>query len=172
MAVLMRIRNAFGIEFHGALGTSLIAETWNGIAYIKRYAVPRNPRTKRQQRRRRRFADAVAAWGRLPPAERRRFEEEARDLPLSGYNLFISRFMAGQGGNRGQAGRRSLLRTRRERKEGARAPVAWRAPLTEGLAHMAWMAGPRRKRVARLLERGAAGIGDGSHGGDRTRSNP
>ena len=107
----MRIRNAFGVEFHGAIGTSMIAETWNGINYLKRYAVPRNPRTPRQQARRRRFADAVVAWRRLPPEARRRFQEEGRDLPLSGYNLFISRFLARGQEDRRQAGRRSLLRT-------------------------------------------------------------
>ncbi len=71
----------------------MIAETWKGINYIKRYAVPRNPRTPRQQGGRLRFADAVAAWQALPPEERRQHAVEARDLGCSGYNLFISRFL-------------------------------------------------------------------------------
>lgn len=90
----MKIRNKFGVEFHGALGTSMIAETWNGINYVKSYAVPRNPRTKRQQRGRHRFADAVKAWQELPPDGRRAYAVEARDLGCSGYNLFISRYLS------------------------------------------------------------------------------
>jgi hypothetical protein len=87
----MRIRNAFGVEFHGALGTSMIAETWNGINYVKSYAVPRNPRTPRQQRGRVRFADAVAAWQALPEAEKEAYKGSA--VGMSGYNAFLSRFM-------------------------------------------------------------------------------
>ncbi len=94
----MRIRNAFGIEFHGALGTSMIAETWKGINYLKSYAVPRNPRTERQQRGRRRFADAVKAWQALPPDEKQAWGMTA--VGMSGYNAFLSRYLQTQEGGR------------------------------------------------------------------------
>ena len=89
----------------------MIAESWNGINYLKSYAVPRNPRTPRQQSGRRRFADAVAAWRALAPEERRAYAREARDLPVSGYNLFISRFMAEGRADERQAAREALLHT-------------------------------------------------------------
>ncbi len=90
----MKIHSQFGVTFHGALGKSMIAEEWKGINYIKRYAVPRNPRTPRQQRGRSRFADAVRAWQVLAREERETYAREARDLGCSGYNLFLSRFLA------------------------------------------------------------------------------
>ncbi len=99
----MKVWSVLGNEYHGALGKSIIAETWHGINYIKKYAVPRNPRTARQQVGRRRFADAVAAWQALPPDDRRRYDLDARNLGCSGYNLFISRFLAGDAASAGKS---------------------------------------------------------------------
>lgn len=94
----MKVWNDLGNEYHGALGRSIIAETWHGINYIKKYAVPRNPRTPRQQRGRRRFADAVAAWQALPREAKEAWERSA--VGMSGYNSFLSRYMRAQDGGR------------------------------------------------------------------------
>ena len=64
-----------------------------GNQYSKRYVVPANPRTVQQQIQRGKFAQAVHAWQALSPADKQTFRQLAKNLPLSGYNLFISQYL-------------------------------------------------------------------------------
>ncbi len=86
-----KIRNVFGNRYFGALGGDVIASSWKGRRYLKAYAKPRNPRTELQQQHRQRFAQAVAAWKALPADRRAAYDRAARGM--SGYNLFIGRFL-------------------------------------------------------------------------------
>jgi len=135
------------------LGTSMIAESWNGINYLKSYAVPRNPRTPRQQSGRRRFADAVAAWRALAPEERRAYAREARDLPGEPEAAGAEPSSRGVG-----------------KKRGARAPVGEAGSTDGGISFHGVDGGLEEKRAPRRVKGGDAGIGSGSHGGYRTRS--
>ena len=85
----MRIRNAFGTSFVGALGKDMVASSWKGHDYIKAYRVSANPRTERQQEHRARFAAAVEAWHALSLVQQRFYRRLADGM--TGYNLFIGR---------------------------------------------------------------------------------
>ena len=76
----------------GTIDKTYVVASWKGFTYVRRYEVPRNPRSKKQQRHRARFAEAVAAWRRLTAKERKTYDRRA--VGMSGYNLFISEFMA------------------------------------------------------------------------------
>lgn len=54
------------------------------------HVMPANPRTDRQQQGRTRFAVLVARWRALGPSQKECWNERARSLNMSGYNLFIS----------------------------------------------------------------------------------
>lgn len=93
----MRIKNAFGTSFVGALGKEMVASSWKGHDYIKAYRVSANPRTKRQQEFRERFARAVDAWHDLSMFQQHFYDRIADGM--TGYNLFIGRFIrADRGG--------------------------------------------------------------------------
>ena len=74
------------------IGNSLIASSWKGIAYVKAYAVPRNPRSMLQQQNRQRFGGAKGAWRRLSADERKAYGRAAKRM--SGWNLFVREYMA------------------------------------------------------------------------------
>jgi len=74
-------------------GRRFIRSTWKGRVYLRRYTVPRNPKTPAQQAQRGRLTEAVAAWRALSDEEHRRYDEAARDKRLTGYNLFVSEFL-------------------------------------------------------------------------------
>jgi hypothetical protein len=57
------------------------------------HVMPANPRTKRQQQGRTRFAGLVTRWRSLGPSLKENWSRRARNLNMSGYNLFISENM-------------------------------------------------------------------------------
>lgn len=62
--------------------------------YVKmRYYRPTNPRTPAQQVGRSKFADAVAGWAGLSPAEKQQWNIKASRQSRRGRNLYISEFM-------------------------------------------------------------------------------
>ena len=61
--------------------------------YREPYYITRNPRTVLQQANRAKYAAAVAAWKALTPEEKMVYNERAKGLVMSGYNLFIREFM-------------------------------------------------------------------------------
>ncbi len=60
---------------------------------VRTYVVPRNPDTISQRAVRRCFAEAVRAWQSLAGEDRNTYNRKARYINMSGYNLFISKFM-------------------------------------------------------------------------------
>ena len=57
---------------------------------VRRWVMPRNPRTELQQHGRRCFADAVRLWQGLEPYKKSQWNRRALARHISGYNLFIS----------------------------------------------------------------------------------
>jgi hypothetical protein len=64
-----------------------------GTLCARAHVIPGNPRTKRQQAERGRFAESVRRWQGLDREARDHWNERARKLNMSGYNLFISHQM-------------------------------------------------------------------------------
>jgi len=88
----MRINNIFGTKFKGAIGKDMIASSWKGKEYVKAYTHPSNPRTEAQQEHRAIFARAVETWHKLELCQREFYNRVA--VEMTGYNLFISRYIA------------------------------------------------------------------------------
>lgn len=63
------------------------------ILCVRSYVIPRNPDTQAQRTVRRTFAGAVKAWQALAREEKHIYNRRARYLNMSGYNMFISRYM-------------------------------------------------------------------------------
>lgn len=62
--------------------------------YVRtRYYAPTNPRTVKQQAHRQKFADAVAAWQLLTPAEKHVYNQQAKRPGQHGYSRFISWYL-------------------------------------------------------------------------------
>jgi len=66
---------------------------YNDRQYMRRYVVPRNPNTIEQTKRRKTFADAVNSWQTLAEYKKTQWNHRALALPMSGYNLYISKQM-------------------------------------------------------------------------------
>jgi len=87
----MKVTNALGMVFSGAIGKSIVASSWKGIQYIRAYAKPSDPKTERQTKVRQDFSNAVKAWRALDARQKRFYDRIAKGI--SGFNLFVSRFM-------------------------------------------------------------------------------
>jgi hypothetical protein len=60
---------------------------------IRTHVIPRNPDTEAQRAVRRSFGDAVREWQSMSPDEQYSYNRKARNLNMSGYNLYISIYM-------------------------------------------------------------------------------
>ena len=81
-------------ELLARLAGGYILSSRKGRPYLKRYAVPGNPRTPGQRSARLAFARAVHAWQAADPSVKARYNEQARTQRGTGYNLFIRDFLA------------------------------------------------------------------------------
>ncbi len=88
----MRIQNIFGNRYKGALGKDMIAASWKGHDYIKRYAVPTNPRSEQQTKHRAIFNQAVQAWKKLTSRQKEFYNRIADGM--SGFNVYVGRYIA------------------------------------------------------------------------------
>ena len=66
-----------------------------GTQCARRFVVPRNPDTAAQRVIRGSFREAVHAWQALPEAEKAQWNFRTRYKTMTGYNLFVSRYMKG-----------------------------------------------------------------------------
>ena len=90
----MKVRNILGNRYRGQIGKDTIASSWKGRNYVKAYAVPRNPRTERQQANRARFGGAKEAWRALSEEARAEYGRRAGLERMSGWNLYVREHMA------------------------------------------------------------------------------
>jgi len=81
-------------SIHGRIG-NIIFYNVKGYQYARSYTIPRNPRSRSQQKNRTGFGTAVKLWQDLPLKEKSFYNRLAKNRPLSGYNLFISMQMKG-----------------------------------------------------------------------------
>lgn len=84
-------------ELLARLAEGYIVSSRKGRAYLKRYAVPANPKSPGQRAARGAFARAVHAWQAADPGVKARWNEVARTQAATGYNLFIRDFLARDG---------------------------------------------------------------------------
>ncbi len=79
-------------SIHGRIG-NLVFYYRCGTQCVRAYVIPRNPDTEAQRTVRRIFSDAVRSWQAMPDEEKHTFVRKARYLNMSGYNLYISRYL-------------------------------------------------------------------------------
>jgi hypothetical protein len=65
----------------------------NGKQCVRDYVIPNNPDTDAQRKVRHTFTDAVKSWQLLSLDEKHRHNRKARNLQMSGYNMYISIYM-------------------------------------------------------------------------------
>ncbi len=82
----------FIVSISGRLG-NIVFYMRRGTQCCRVYIKPANPDTQAQKENRGRFAIAVMSWQGLPEPEKKNYAEKARNLNMSGYNLYISEFM-------------------------------------------------------------------------------
>ena len=80
------------MDTRGKMGR-LVYYNRRGTECIRRHVVPRNPDTNAQRTIRTSFSDAVHAWQALPLSEKAQWNHKARYKPMTGYNMFVSRYM-------------------------------------------------------------------------------
>lgn len=67
---------------------------WDHVPISReKYYIPKNPRSDLQQANREKMAIAVAAWQALSSEEKKVYNQNAVGLHMSGYNLFLSKYL-------------------------------------------------------------------------------
>ena len=89
----MKIRNVLGNEYSGTIGKSKTAIERDGTNFTRFWVLPHDPKTPAQMRQRKRFADAHEAWIALPQEKRNEYNECARNIEMTGYNLFVKEYV-------------------------------------------------------------------------------
>ncbi len=79
---------SFGAD--GQLGQTLVYSKWKGISYARRYVVPANPKTTKQQVTRQLFAKLQTMWLLMPALGKAPFTANAQGRPYTGNNKFTS----------------------------------------------------------------------------------
>lgn len=79
-------------EIHGRTGKTVFYHRY-GKTCIRLHVIPRNPDTEDQRTVRRSFAQAVKSWQGITQEKRDKFNRRARNLNMSGYNLYISEYL-------------------------------------------------------------------------------
>jgi len=74
----------------GQIAKSQVYATWKGIPYVRRYAIPSNPRTVKQTNNRNVWQLINAAWLYAPAAIKGAFNAFAIGKPLTGTNKFFA----------------------------------------------------------------------------------
>jgi len=76
----------------GRIG-NVVFYTNRGRQCVRSHVIPRNPDTVAQRIVRRAFGDAVRSWQAMTQDEKHEYIRKARYLNMSGYNLYISKYM-------------------------------------------------------------------------------
>lgn len=74
----------------GQIARTAVYASWKGIPYVRRYVVPANPRTTRQQVTRLIFKNLQYMWLIAPPGLKEPYEANAAGRPYTGNNKFTS----------------------------------------------------------------------------------
>jgi hypothetical protein len=76
----------------GRIG-NLVFYKRRGTQCVRVHVIPRNPDTEAQRIVRCAFGDAVRSWQAMTSDQKHEYIRKARYLNMSGYNLFISKYM-------------------------------------------------------------------------------
>lgn len=74
----------------GQIGQSMVFAKWKGVSYVRRYVIPANPRTVKQQANRSVFSMLNAAYLYAPAAIKQAFDAYAIGKPMTGRNKFFA----------------------------------------------------------------------------------
>ncbi len=87
----------FGFSASGKIADSLVFMKWKGIATVRKYLIPANPKSAAQTTQRNRLAAAVLAWHTVALTA---LDQVAWNVlatlaakPLSGFNKFVKEFL-------------------------------------------------------------------------------
>ncbi len=83
-----------GFDALGSIGKETTYSKWKGTTYAKRHRAPFNPSTTAQELARDTLAVANMFWKTAPALFRETWARAADRRPLSGYNIFVGRFIA------------------------------------------------------------------------------
>jgi len=89
---MVKVSNIFGDVYSGQAGKAGVFAHWKGRQYRRKYVVPSNPNTAKQQSIRTSFTNAVDKWHAFLSAQRRAYGYMATGLTMSGFNLEVSRW--------------------------------------------------------------------------------
>ena len=79
----------------GRIGNAVFYRRGN-TQCVRGYVVPGNPDTVLQRKTRAAFGSAVKSWQKMTSEEKYAYTRKARNLGMSGYNLFISAYIKGR----------------------------------------------------------------------------
>lgn len=89
---MVKISNIFGDVYSGQAGKAGVFASWKGRQYRRKYVIPSNPNTAKQQSIRTSFTNAVDKWHAYLSAQRKAYGYMATGLTMSGFNLLVSRW--------------------------------------------------------------------------------
>nr|AAU84208.1 hypothetical protein GZ37D1_55 [uncultured archaeon GZfos37D1] len=89
---MVKVSNIFGDVYSGQAGKAGVFAHWKGRQYRRKYVVPSNPNTAKQQGIRTSFTNAVDKWHAFLSAQRKAYGYMATGLTMSGFNLEVSRW--------------------------------------------------------------------------------
>jgi hypothetical protein len=97
---MVKVTNIFGDSYSGQAGKAGVFAHWKGRQYRRKYVVPSNPNTAKQQSIRTSFTNAVDKWHGFLSSQRRCYGYMATGLTMSGFNLLVSRWQKMTSGER------------------------------------------------------------------------
>jgi len=87
----------FALGASGTIGKTIVFSEWQGIPYVRTYAIPKNPNTPAQQAWRTLWKTLCHEWQygtyNYNMRHMHNAEVEFRRLPMSGFNLFIQNYL-------------------------------------------------------------------------------
>jgi hypothetical protein len=84
----------------GQFGKSLVAASWKGVAYMRRYVIPANPQTAMQSAVRAAMRLLGASWAPMSAADKALWEAEV-DGPATGLNMWTKASLPSMRDNKG-----------------------------------------------------------------------
>lgn len=95
------------LDARGTVGKTLTASAWKGVQYMRQRVIPQNPKTADQTAIRDLITDASVAWKtnatvggvQINSTYKSNFANAAAGFPYSGFNLFIKKCVALNGGS-------------------------------------------------------------------------
>ncbi|TDA65753.1 MAG: hypothetical protein D9V47_12440 [Clostridia bacterium] len=83
----------FSLDASGGFGETIVYAKWKGIRYARQYVIPANPRTAQQLTQRSYFLQGVNAWHGEDAATREQWNSAAQGRAISGFNLYMQRYL-------------------------------------------------------------------------------